>query len=219
MHPASNFKGHYVDIRGANHYVAGQPQLVEETSEVIADWILALQRDRRLTTAESTSSYIDRQGGLLDQPAERRSCMEVDVPLSGRGALYPMDVSGQAGLMDSLEADCTADVPDASGTLDCVREAFWQAYRHLFPSHSLAAQTPQGAVVISWSVFDEPSAVYPYATPVLLRFDPALLDAMWRCDAAHRLRIAQRHEPTVREGLRGYDPFAQFPNARVVTLG
>jgi pimeloyl-ACP methyl ester carboxylesterase len=31
-----------VDIRGANHYLAGQPQLVEETSEVIADWILAL---------------------------------------------------------------------------------------------------------------------------------------------------------------------------------
>jgi hypothetical protein len=109
--------------------------------------------------------------------------------------------------------------PGAAGTLDCVRAAFWQAYRHLFPSHSLAAQTPQGAVVISWSVFDEPSAVSPYATPVLLRFDPALLDAMWRCDQAHRLRIARHHEPTLREGLRGYDPFAQFPNARVVTLG
>jgi hypothetical protein len=31
-----------VDIRGGNHYLAGQPQLVKETSEVIADWILAL---------------------------------------------------------------------------------------------------------------------------------------------------------------------------------
>jgi pimeloyl-ACP methyl ester carboxylesterase len=32
----------HVDIRGGNHYLAGQPQLVEQTSEVIADWILAL---------------------------------------------------------------------------------------------------------------------------------------------------------------------------------
>jgi len=31
-----------VDIHGGNHYLAGQPQLVDETSEVIADWILAL---------------------------------------------------------------------------------------------------------------------------------------------------------------------------------
>jgi pimeloyl-ACP methyl ester carboxylesterase len=31
-----------VDIRGGNHYLAGQPQLVEQTSEVIADWVLAL---------------------------------------------------------------------------------------------------------------------------------------------------------------------------------
>jgi pimeloyl-ACP methyl ester carboxylesterase len=31
-----------IDIRGGNHYLAGQPQLVEQTSEVIADWILAL---------------------------------------------------------------------------------------------------------------------------------------------------------------------------------
>jgi len=31
-----------VDIQGGNHYLAGQPQLVEQTSEVIADWILAL---------------------------------------------------------------------------------------------------------------------------------------------------------------------------------
>jgi pimeloyl-ACP methyl ester carboxylesterase len=31
-----------VDTRGGNHYLAGQPQLVEQTSEVIADWILAL---------------------------------------------------------------------------------------------------------------------------------------------------------------------------------
>jgi len=31
-----------VDIRGGNHYLAGQPRLVQETAEVMADWILAL---------------------------------------------------------------------------------------------------------------------------------------------------------------------------------
>lgn len=105
------------------------------------------------------------------------------------------------------------------GTLDDVRSAFWQAYRHLFPPHSLAAQTPNGSVVISWSIMDDPHARYPYAAPVLLRFDEDLVAAMWKADARQRLRIAQNHEPTLREGLRGYDPFARFPNARVVTIG
>ena len=31
-----------IDVRGGNHYLAGQPELVRETSEVIADWILSL---------------------------------------------------------------------------------------------------------------------------------------------------------------------------------
>lgn len=105
------------------------------------------------------------------------------------------------------------------GSLDNVRSVFWQAYRHLFPPHSLAAQTPGGSVVISWSIMDEPNARYPYAAPVMLRFDEALVDAMWKADARQRIRIAEKHEPTLREGLRGYDPFARFPNARVVNIG
>jgi len=106
------------------------------------------------------------------------------------------------------------------GALDNVRAVFWQAYRHLFPSHSIAAQSPgSGNLVISWSIMDDPHARYPYATPVVLRFDAALLEAMAKGDAAQRLRIAHVHEPTLREGLRGYDPFARFPNARVITIG
>ena len=31
-----------VDIRGGNHYLAGQPELVQQTAEVMADWVLAL---------------------------------------------------------------------------------------------------------------------------------------------------------------------------------
>lgn len=105
------------------------------------------------------------------------------------------------------------------GTLDNVRSAFWQSYRHLFPPHSLAAQTPNGNVVISWSIMDEPDARYPYAAPVMLRFDQDLLDAMWKAAPTQRTRLAQKHEPTLREGLRGYDPYARFPNARVVVIG
>src|SRR5690606_9031796 len=37
-------------------------------------------------------------------------------------------------------------------SLDPVRATFWQACRHLFPPHALAAQTPNGSMVISWSV-------------------------------------------------------------------
>jgi len=105
------------------------------------------------------------------------------------------------------------------GAMDNVRSVFWQAFRHLFPPHSLAAQTPNGSVVISWSILDEPAARYPYAAPVMLRFDQSLVDTMWKADPRQRIRIAQKHEPTLREGLRGYDPFARFPNARVVNIG
>jgi hypothetical protein len=105
------------------------------------------------------------------------------------------------------------------GALDKVRSVFWHAYRHLFPPHSLAAQTPNGSVVISWSIMDDPAASYPYAAPVMLRFDEALLDAMWKAEMPQRVRMAKTHEPALREGLRGYDPFARFPNARVVVIG
>ena len=60
------------------------------------------------------------------------------------------------------------------GSLDHVRAVFWLAYRHLFPPHSVAAQTRNGSVVISWSLMDDPQARYPYAAPVLLRFDESL---------------------------------------------
>src|SRR3954470_19783137 len=126
-----------------------------------------------------------------------------------------------AGKYDRPEtAPSSTQPPTLSvGTLDNVRSVFWNAYRHLFPPHSLAAQTPNGSVVISWSIMDEPDARYPYAAPVMLRFDQDLLDAMWKATPPQRLRIAEKHEPTLREGLRGYDPYARFPNARVVVIG
>ena len=109
--------------------------------------------------------------------------------------------------------------PANVNSLDNVRSAFWQAYRHLFPPHSLAAQTANGSIVISWSILDEPHARYPYAAPVMLRFDDQLVDTMAKSDNRQRIRIAEKHEATLREGMRGYDPFARFPNARVVVIG
>lgn len=129
--------------------------------------------------------------------------------------------SRTAGKYDVPEAaPSTTQPPSLSvGTLDNVRAVFWQAYRHLFPPHSIAAQSPNGSLVISWSIMDEPHAKYPYAAPVMLRFDQDLVDTMWKADTRQRLRMAQKHEATLREGLRGYDPFARFPNARVVNIG
>jgi hypothetical protein len=125
------------------------------------------------------------------------------------------------GQGDARDGHDATSVPSATGAnaLDSVRSVFWQAWRHLFPPHSLAAQTSSGNVVISWSVVDDPHAHYSYATPVLLRFDADLLAAMQRADARSRIRIAQVHESALREGLRGYDPFSRFPHARVINIG
>lgn len=123
---------------------------------------------------------------------------------------------GDAG---ETEAGSTLPPQAGIGSLDNVRAVFWLSYRHLFPPHSLAAQTPNGSVVISWSIMDDPQARYPYASPVMLRFDESLMDTMWKSELPERVDIARKHEPVLREGLRGYDPFARFPNARVVVIG
>jgi hypothetical protein len=109
--------------------------------------------------------------------------------------------------------------PIGIGAPDEVRAVFWQAFRHLFPPHALATQAPNGSLVITWSILGEPGAWHPYAAPVMLRFEPALLALVAQAPPQHRLRIAQKYEPLLREGLRGYDPFARFPNARVVPIG
>lgn len=127
----------------------------------------------------------------------------------------------EAGRHDANDSQPASARPQGIGVraLDNVRSVFWQSYRHLFPPHSLAAQTPNGSVVISWSIMDDPHAKYPYAAPVMLRFDESLMDTMWKAELPERVDIAHKHETLLREGLRGYDPFARFPNARVVVIG
>lgn len=126
-----------------------------------------------------------------------------------------------AGKYDAPQSQPSSTQPPPArvGALDNVRSVFWDSYKHLFPPHSLAAQTPNGSLVISWSIQDEPGARYPYAAPVMLRFEQDLVDRMWNADERQRARMAARHEGLLREGMRGYDPFARVPNARVVTIG
>ena len=103
--------------------------------------------------------------------------------------------------------------------LDPIRSVFWEAFRHLFPPHARAVQTSSGALMISWSMKGDPAAVFPYATPITLRFEDELTRAMQVASPEERLQIAKRHEPVVRGGMVGYDPFAAVPKARVIVVG
>ncbi|HEX2548167.1 MAG TPA: hypothetical protein VHL79_24995 [Ramlibacter sp.] len=148
--------------------------------------------------------------------------METSSPVPDRpGKTAVWTTSRARGRFDAQQTVPSTTQPADPGvrSLDEVRQVFWDAYRHLFPPHSLAAQMPNGSVVISWSIMDEPSARYPYAAPVMLRFDPDLLETMSHADAGRRAQLAAKFESNLREGLRGYDPFARFPNARVVIIG
>lgn len=103
--------------------------------------------------------------------------------------------------------------------MDAVRQCFWDAFRPLFPPHAVAVQTCAGTLVISWSTHGDPQAVYRHATPVVLRFEPELVELMERVDAEQRRRIVAKQEQLLRAGLVGYDPYTTVPNSRVVVLG
>jgi hypothetical protein len=101
---------------------------------------------------------------------------------------------------------------------DALREVFWEAFRHLFPPHAIALQNEHGAILISWSMRGDPHATGAYAAPVMLRFEPELVELMEACDESHRSRVLEVQEQCLRQGLLGYDPYATS-NARVVVLG
>jgi hypothetical protein len=103
--------------------------------------------------------------------------------------------------------------------VDDIRTAFWEAFRHLFPPRAKAVQTSAGALMISWPLDHDPHARFAHATPIILRFEDELLVAMKAAPSGHRRRMAERHEPAVRAGMVGYDPYAQVPSARVIVLG
>lgn len=124
-----------------------------------------------------------------------------------------------SGAKQPLPRAAEGGVQPGPGPLDDVRKVFWRAYRHLFPPHAIAFQNESGSMLISWSMADDPHATNAYAAPVMLRFEPELIELMWASDTQHRQRIASFQEQFLRAGLVGYDPYATPLKARIVVLG
>lgn len=105
-----------------------------------------------------------------------------------------------------------------SGVPDDLRAQFWSAYCYLFPPHALVTQNDSGSLVISWSMTGDPHATSKYAAPVMLRFEPQLIEMMQHASPEQRKRIVMQQEAVLRGGLVGYDPYATA-QARIIVLG
>jgi hypothetical protein len=103
--------------------------------------------------------------------------------------------------------------------MDDIRGIFWESFRELFPPHAKAVQTGGGGLVISWAMEGDPYARFVHATPITIRFEEDLIQAMQAASLEQRRKIARRQEATVRAGMIGYDPYASVPKARVIVLG
>jgi hypothetical protein len=103
--------------------------------------------------------------------------------------------------------------------VDEIRNVFWDSFRSLFPPHAKAVQTGVGTLMISWAMGSDPHARFTHATPIAIRFEDDLLQAMRVAGLEQRRNIARRQEAAVRAGMEGYDPYASLPRARVIVLG
>ncbi len=72
--------------------------------------------------------------------------------------------------------------------MDEIRTAFWESFRHLFPPHARAMQTGSGGLMISWALQGDPHARFDHATPITIRFEEDLLEAMRQARADQRGR-------------------------------
>lgn len=103
--------------------------------------------------------------------------------------------------------------------MDDIRAEFWEQIRFLFPENAVAMPLEQGDLLVSWKTNDDPVRPHKRATPIYLRFEPALLQEMRSADAGQRQAIAARHVDTVKAGLWGYQPDHTVQNARFIVLG
>ena len=133
-------------------------------------------------------------------------------------AVFRLGRKSMGGKEGAEDPPAALSTRPSARALDEVRSALWSAYSYLFPSHAMASQNESGALVISWSMRGDPHATHRYAAPVVLRLEPELLELMQVSGAEHRQRIAKHHEPTLRAGLVGYDPYAGS-QARIIVLG
>ena len=116
-----------------------------------------------------------------------------------------------------MAAECWDNM--AQLTMEEILTLFWQAFGHLFPPHAKAVQTAPHALTISWPMSGDRYAKSGHASPITIRFEPELIEALKAAPADQRPRILQRHEPVLRGGMIGYDPYASIPKARVIVLG
>ena len=103
--------------------------------------------------------------------------------------------------------------------MDEIRSVFWESFRYLFPPHAKAVQTGGGNLMISWAMAGDPHARFVHATPIAIRFEDDLIQAMQVAGLDQRKKIARRQEVAVKAGMVGYDPYASVPKARVIVLG
>jgi hypothetical protein len=103
--------------------------------------------------------------------------------------------------------------------LDELHRLVWEAVRRLFPPTALASMPNPGCIFITWSIKDQPDALHPYASPIMLRLDTELIDLLRASSAKRRQQLAADQEAVVRAGMVGYDPYERLPNSRVIVLG
>jgi hypothetical protein len=144
---------------------------------------------------------------------------EISSSTPSRSLLTALGFGRKAGEAERAAADPPSTRPASRTTpLDEVRAAFWAGFCHLFPPHAIVSQNDSGSLVISWSMAGDPHARFKYAAPIVLRFEPELMELMRSSAPDQRRRIAFHQEPTLRAALVGYDPYAGA-QARVVVLG
>ena len=102
--------------------------------------------------------------------------------------------------------------------LDVGRWHLWLIIRDLFPPHAKAVQTDSGSIAISWSLDDDPHASQATAAPILVRGSRELFKLLELDPLLAPGDLEEFCLDSVKRGLTGYDPYAEFPQLRVITL-
>src|SRR5215212_1763691 len=97
--------------------------------------------------------------------------MQAFQPTTRLDSLPPSDFAATAWLMEDLAGDF----------LDC--------FRYLFPDHARIVPMGHGALSVRWAMENDPHAPHPYASPITVRFEADLLDALHVANTDGRRRI------------------------------
>ena len=98
-------------------------------------------------------------------------------------------------------------------------ETFMETFWYLFPEHARALPTGYCSLAVSWAMQGDPHAANPYATPITVRFEPDLIDALRAANPDGRRRIFRGQDNAMRAGMLGYNPYGRWPQSRVIVLG